>query len=79
MRNQEIERIGGQAFESVGALLMFGLTKPVKMPPRGSRYPCDAVLGRIARETSPRCIIDTDKPIWGENVVGVALGLFDSV
>jgi hypothetical protein len=79
LRNQEIERIGGDAFESVGALLMFGLTKPVKMPPRGSLYPCDAVLGRVAKESSPRCIIDTDKPIWGENVVGVALGLFDSV
>ena len=79
LRNQEIERIGGDAFESVGALLMMGLTRPVKMPPRGDRYPCDAVLGRIARESSPRCIIDTDKPIWGENVVGVALGLFDSV
>ncbi len=79
LRNQEIERIGGGAFESVGALLMMGLNRPVKMPPRGDRYPCDAVLGRIAREASPRCIIDTDKPIWGENVVGVALGLFDSV
>jgi len=79
LRNQEIERIGGGAFESVGALLMMGLARPVKMPPRGSRYPCDAVLGRMAKETSPRCIIDTDKPIWGENVVGVALGLFDSV
>jgi len=79
LRNQEIERIGGGAFESVGALLMMGLAKPVTMPPRGSRYPCDAVLGRIAKESSPRCIIDTDKPIWGENVVGVALGLFDSV
>ena len=79
LRNQEIERIGGEAFESVGALLMMGLAKPVKMPPRGNRYPCDVVLGRIARETSPRCIIDTDKPIWGENVGGVALGLFDSV
>ena len=79
LRNQEIERIGGNPFESVGALLIFGLTKPVNMPPQGSRYPCDAVLGRIAKETSPECIIDTDKPIWGENVVGVALGLFDSV
>jgi hypothetical protein len=79
LRNQEIERIGGNPFESVGALLMFGLTKPVKMPSQGSRYPCDAALGRIAKETSPECIIDTDKPIWGENVVGVALGLFDSV
>jgi hypothetical protein len=79
LRNQEIERIGGNPFESVGALLMFGLTKPLVMPPQGSLYPCDAVLGRIAKETSPACIIDTDKPIWGENVVGVALGLFDSV
>ncbi len=79
LRNQEIERIGGDAFESVGALLMMGLDKPVKMPPRGSRYPCNVVLARMAKETSPRCIIDTDKPIWGENVIGVALGLFDSV
>ncbi len=78
-RNQEIERIGGEAFESTGALLMFGLTRPVKMPPGNSRYPCDAVLGRSAKESSPQCVIDTDKPIWGENVVGVALGLFDSV
>ena len=79
LRNQEIERIGGEAFESIGALLMFGLTKPVKMPLRNSRYPCDAVLAQIAKKTSPECVIDTDKPIWGENVVGVALGLFDSV
>ena len=79
LRNQEIERIGGDAFESTGALLMFGLTRPVKMPPGNSRYPCDAVLGRIAKETSPDCVIDTDKPIWGENAVGVALGLFDAV
>jgi hypothetical protein len=78
-RNQEIERIGGGVFESVGALLMFGLTEPVRMPMRNSKYPCDAVLGREAKLSSPQCIIDTDKPIWGENVVGVALGLFDSV
>jgi hypothetical protein len=49
------------------------------MPPGNSRYPCDAVLARMAKETSSDCIIDTDKPIWGENVVGVALGFFDSV
>ena len=79
LRNEEIERIGGGAFESVGALLMFGLTEPVKMPVRNSKYPCDAVLGREAKRSSPECIIDTDKPIWSENVVGVALGLFDSV
>jgi len=63
LRNQEIERIGGEVFESIGALLMFGLTKHVKMPLRNSRYPCDAVLAQIAKKTSPECVIDTDKPI----------------
>ena len=79
LRNQEIERIGGAAFESVGALLMSGLNEPVEMPLRNSKYPCDVVLARMAKKTSPQCVIDTDKPIWGENVVGVALGLFDCV
>ncbi len=50
LRNQEIERIGGEAFESIGALLMFGLTKPVKMPLPNSRYPCDAVLAQITEK-----------------------------
>ncbi|MCP4261372.1 MAG: hypothetical protein GY774_28305, partial [Planctomycetes bacterium] len=79
LRNQEIERIGGDAFESVGALLMYGLNEPVRMPMRNSKYPCDAVLGLAAKRSSPKCVIDTDKPIWSENVIGVALGLFDSV
>ena len=77
--NQEVERIGGEPFESVGALQMLGLTEPVKMPPPKSNYPCDAVLGAAAKKASPSCVIDTDKPMWAENVVGVALGLFDSV
>lgn len=78
MRNQEIERIGGKPFDSVGALLMFGLTKPVKFSPQ-KYHPCDAVLAQIAKKTSPQCIIDADKPLWSHNVVGMALGLFDSV
>ena len=79
LRNQEIERIGGEPFESVGALLMFGLATPVPVPPPNSRYPCDVMLARLAKRSSAQCVIDTDKPIWGENVVGVALGLFDCV
>ncbi|UCG56754.1 MAG: CehA/McbA family metallohydrolase [Phycisphaerales bacterium] len=79
LRNEEIERIGGGPFESIGALLMFGLSRPVEMPLRNGRHPCDAVLGQFAKSNSPECVIDTDKPIWGQNVVGVALGLFDCV
>jgi len=77
--NEEIERIGGRPFESVGALFIFGLAKPVFVPRHERHYPCDATLQRLAKQTSPECVIDTDKPSWAENVVGVALGLFDSV
>ncbi|HUV41848.1 MAG TPA: CehA/McbA family metallohydrolase [Sedimentisphaerales bacterium] len=79
LRNQEIERIGGQPFESLGALHLLGLADPLEVPPAKSPYPCDATLGQKAKDTSPHCVIDTDKPIWAQNVVGVALGLFDSV
>jgi hypothetical protein len=79
--NEEIERISdrdGPAFESLGAPLFFGLSKPVYAPRKDDTYPCDAVLCRIARKTSPHCLIDNDKALWAENVVGVALGLIDS-
>ncbi len=82
LNNEEIERIAkgdGPAFESVGAPLFFGLTKPVYVLRIEPAYPCDAALCRMARKTSPDCVIDTDKALWAENVVGAALGLFDCV
>ncbi len=79
LRNIEIERIGGNSFESVGALLVHGLEKPIKIPSPNNTYPCDSMIARKIKAISPDCLIDTDKPIWGENVIGVALGLFDSV
>jgi hypothetical protein len=51
----------------------------VDIPPVRDKYPCDAMILKIAKEQSPDCLVDTDKPIWGENVVGVALGYFDTV
>jgi hypothetical protein len=77
--NQEIERIGGGPFESVGAFSMFGLGKPVEMPASDSTYPSDVFFCRLGKETSGRCLIDMEKPLWAENVVGAALGLFDSL
>jgi hypothetical protein len=79
LRNVEIERIGGDPYHSVGALLIFGLTQPIHVERHDHTWPPDAVLARMAKQSSPDCVIDTDKPQWGENVVGVALGLFDSV
>ncbi len=82
LANEEIERIAsadGVAWESVGAPLFYGLSKPVYVPRMEKHYPCDAVLCRLARKTTPGCLIDLDKALWAENVVGVALGLFDSM
>ncbi len=85
LRNEEIERIeqaDGRPWASVGAPLIFGLTRPVYVPgvKRLHRaYPSNAALCRTARRTSPGGLIDLDKAMWAENVVGVALGLFDSM
>ncbi len=79
LANEEIERIGGEPFESVGALFIFGLDRPVYVERHDHQYPPDAALARIAKRTSPGCIIDTDKPLWAENVVTMGLGLFDTV
>ncbi|MBI4578236.1 MAG: sulfurtransferase [Planctomycetes bacterium] len=76
-QNQEIERIGGGPFESIGAPLMYGLAKPVYSQRLDKTYPPDAVLVRQAKANSPGCLVDTDKVMWGENVVTAALGLFD--
>jgi hypothetical protein len=42
-------------------------------------WPTDAALCTRARNQSPGCLIDCDKPIWAENVVTMAFGLFNSV
>jgi len=79
LRNEEIERIGGgKPFLSVGALLMLGLNAPVRIDGNITNYPCDVTLMKEAKASSPDCVIDCDKPNWGENVVGMAFGLFDS-
>ena len=81
LANQEIERIArtvSPPFEAVGAPLFFGLTRPVYAQRLDAAFPCDAVLCRSAKQASPRCVIDVDKTLWPENVVGAAMALFDS-
>ncbi len=79
LANEEIERIGGDPYHSVGAIFIFGIEKPVYVQRHDKHYPCDAALAKIAKRTTPSCVIDTDKPLWAENVVTMGLGLFDSV
>jgi hypothetical protein len=77
LAGQEIERIRGGRFHSIGAPLMMNLRRPVSASLAGA-WPSNAALCRQARRHSPDGLIDMDKPIWGENVVGVALGLLDT-
>jgi len=79
LNNIEIERIGGEPFHSIGAPFFFNLDEPLYVAKGSYTYPSNTMLQRSAKELSPRCVIDTDKPLWAENVAGVALGLFDVV
>ena len=45
----------------------------------GEFFPTDAALILKARESSPLLIVDTDKPMWAETVVGAALGCYDTI
>lgn len=79
--NMEFERITGGdiRFISIGAPFIFNLQKPVYTQPFTPTHPSDIALMRQAKANSPNCVIDTDKPLWAQNVVGVGLGLFDAV
>jgi len=78
-RNTEIERIGGEPFQSVDALFVFGHARPIYVDRHTKTFPPSAVFARMAREIAPDCVMDTDKPLWGENVVTMGLGYFDTV
>ncbi len=78
LANSEIERIGGEPFHSVGALLILGMRNPLGLARHDQTYPCDAQLVRQARRDSPICVVDCDKPLWSENVVTAAFGLLTS-
>jgi hypothetical protein len=78
--NMEIERIHSREVPggSIGATFIYNLARPVSADRFDSRFPTDAFLGALAREASPLSVIDTDKPSWGETVVGAALGVYDT-
>jgi hypothetical protein len=60
----------------VGALHLLGISDTIQA---GSHvFPPDVLLAERAMDQSPDCIIDMDKPNWGENAVGAALGMFHS-
>ena len=77
--NIEIERIGGGPGETMGASFLFNLAQPVNAERFGRFFPTDADLILAVREESPLLVVDTDKPMWGETVVGAALGCYDTI
>ncbi|MCP4784613.1 MAG: CehA/McbA family metallohydrolase [Fuerstiella sp.] len=79
--NIEIERIDGNAAPgaAIGATFLFNLNQPVTAMRYGEHFPTDAELCRVARRHSPRAVFDSDKPSWAESVIGVALGMLDTI
>ena len=79
--NLEIERIAHKAVPgaTVGATFLYNLTHPVTAGRNGEHFPTDAELCRVARQHSPHAVFDSDKPSWAETVVGVALGMLDTI
>ncbi|HIG27622.1 MAG TPA: hypothetical protein EYQ50_07395 [Verrucomicrobiales bacterium] len=77
--NLEIERISNREEPggSVGASFLFNLKAPVSTSRYDTRFPTDTTLCLNALKHSPECVIDTDKPSWGETVIGAALGVYD--
>jgi hypothetical protein len=80
-KNIEIERIRASAVAggSVGASFLFNLNQPVTAARFGEHFPTDTTLCLAARSHSSQVVIDTDKPSWAETVVGVALGVYDTI
>lgn len=78
--NLEIERIASREIPggSVGATFLYQLRQPVSADRFDPRFPADTTLALAARAGSPEVVIDTDKPSWAENVVGAALGIYDT-
>ena len=79
--NLEIERIAHKAVPgaAVGATFLYNLARPVTAKRNGEHFPTDAELCRVARRHSPHAVFDSDKPSWAETVVGVALGMLDTI
>lgn len=77
--NLELERISQREVPagSVGASFLFNLQKPVSAERYDQRFPTDTTLCLNAKRRDPNCVIDTDKPSWGETVIGAALGIYD--
>ncbi|MCP4507702.1 MAG: CehA/McbA family metallohydrolase, partial [Fuerstiella sp.] len=79
--NIEIERIDGRSGPGaeIGATFLFNLNQPVTATRYGEHFPSDAELCRVARQHSPTAVFDSDKPSWAESVIGVAVGMLDTI
>ena len=79
--NLEVERIqkGAEPTSTIGASLLFNLKRPITAARVDRNFPTDTTLLLRARAESPAAVIDTDTPSWAETVVGIALGLYDTV
>ncbi len=72
------DRLGGEDEREGGALLFFGLPKPLPLRGSSREYPTSVHFLRMARQT-PGAWIDIEKPFWWDVPVWLATGQVDSI
>jgi hypothetical protein len=76
--NRFVYTMAGEDEREGGALLYFGLPRPLPIAGSAREYPSPVTFLRMARET-PGVHIDAEKPFWWDLPLWVATGQVDSI
>ncbi len=77
--NRFYHLMAGEDEREGGALLYFGLTKPIDIKTRSREYPSPLTFAAAARKADPKVWIDIEKPFWWDTPIWLASGVVNSV
>lgn len=72
-------RMAGEDEREGGALLFFGLNRPLDLTVKSREFPSPMHFVRQAREINPKVWIDMEKPFWWDVPVWLASGKMNSI
>lgn len=78
-QNRVYTNMGGEDEREGGALLFFGLNRPLDLTVKSREYPSPMEFVRQAREWNPRTWIDIEKPFWWDVPVWLAADKMNSI
>lgn len=78
-QNRIYTTMGGEDERTGGALLFFGLDRPLDLTVKSKEYPSPMRFVKEAREVEPQVWIDIEKPFWWDVPTWLASGKMNSV